>query len=220
MIGLGRILAEARDARGATLEEVERETRISRRYLVALEEEEFDAFPAQVQARGFLRMYAQYLDLDPAELLALYPSDSLAAESDGLIHGDRIFRRPRARERPRLPAIDLRRPPFVVGGAFLAVILICGLIGARCASGHERATAELLLLSRQSDLSAIRVPDVRDDSLAGALAKLERAGITPVVIEVPSERVAAGLIIMQSPPPGSSVTRGSDVTLIVSRGRQ
>jgi beta-lactam-binding protein with PASTA domain len=77
-----------------------------------------------------------------------------------------------------------------------------------------------VLLSRQSGLSAIRVPDVRDDSLAGALAKLERAGITPVVIEVPSERVAAGLIIMQSPPPGSSVTRGSDVTLIVSRGRQ
>jgi cytoskeletal protein RodZ len=219
MIGLGRILSEAREARGATLDDVERETRISRRYLVALEEEEFTAFPAQVQARGFLRMYAQYLDLDPAELLALFPSDNLTDDADGLIHGDRIFRRPREAERPRLPVVELRRPPLLVGGAFVATILICGLIASLCASGHERATAELLLLSRQSDLSAISVPDVRDQSLAGALAELGRAGITPVVIEVPSERVAPGLVITQSPPPGSSVTRGSDVTLIVSRGR-
>jgi hypothetical protein len=165
-------------------------------------------------------MYAHYLDLDPDELLALYPNESLADESDGLIHGDRIFRRPRTGERPQMPPIDLRRPPLLVGGAFVAVILLCGLAAAFAASGHERATAELLLLSKQADLSVIRVPDVRDDSLAGALVKLEQVGITPVVIEVSSDRVPAGLIIMQSPPPGSSVTRGSDVTLIVSRGRQ
>ncbi|MGD9892212.1 MAG: helix-turn-helix domain-containing protein, partial [Dehalococcoidia bacterium] len=76
MIGLGRILAETREARGVALEDVERETRIARRYLLALEEEDFGAFPAQVQARGFLRVYAQYLGLDSAEMLALFPNDS------------------------------------------------------------------------------------------------------------------------------------------------
>lgn len=220
MIGLGRILAEAREERGVTLEEVERETRISRRYLIALEEEDFAAFPAQVQARGFLRLYAQYLDLDPAELLALYPADSMADEADGLVHGDRIFRHPRPAAGAQLPSLDLHRPPIVIASAFLAVLLLCGLVAAIGASGHERATAGLLLLAERSDAPTLRVPDVRQDNLATALAKLEQAGITPVVIEVPAERVAPGLVILQTPPPGSAVTRGSDVLLVVSRGRQ
>jgi transcriptional regulator with XRE-family HTH domain len=220
MIGLGRILAEAREARGATLDEVERETRISRRYLIALEEEDFAAFPVQVQARGFLRLYATYLELDPAELLALYPTDNQAEAMDGLVHGDRIFRRPRQAEGVRLPSIDLRRPPFVIAAAFLGVLLVCGLISALGASHRERAAAGLLLRAERPGAAALRVPDVRQDNLATALRTLDQAGITPVVIEVPTERVAAGLVIMQSPAPGSTVTQGSDVTLIVSRGRQ
>ena len=220
MIGLGRILAEAREARGLSLEEVERDTRISRRYLVALEDEDFAAFPAQVQARGFLRLYSQYLALDTAEMLALFPHDHLAEEADGLVHGDRIFRDARPEREFHLPTIDLRRPPFLLAGAFLGVLLMAGALGSLCASRMERSQAELALLSRSGAVGAYRVPDVRDDDLATALATMERAGIRPLVIEVPSERVAAGLVISQTPPPDSAVLRGSDVTLIVSRGRQ
>ncbi len=57
MTGLGRMLSEARQARGVTLEQAERDTRIVRRYLAALEQEDFGAFPAEVYARGFLRSY-------------------------------------------------------------------------------------------------------------------------------------------------------------------
>jgi serine/threonine-protein kinase len=61
---------------------------------------------------------------------------------------------------------------------------------------------------------------VRDKTLQEALAELERAGMRPLVIEVPSDRVAAGLVISQSPPAGTVVVRPSDVTLVASRGRQ
>lgn len=75
MSELGSWLIRAREARGLTLEDAERDTRISRRYLQALESEQFDVIPAPVYARGFLRSYSQYLGLDPQDVLALFPRD-------------------------------------------------------------------------------------------------------------------------------------------------
>ena len=72
---LGTWLIRAREARGLTIEDAERDTRISRRYLQALESEQFEVIPAPVYARGFLRSYSQYLGLDPAEMLSLFPRD-------------------------------------------------------------------------------------------------------------------------------------------------
>ena len=72
---LGSLLTRAREARGLTLEDAERDTRISRRYLQALEAEQFEVIPAPVYARGFLRSYSQYLGLDPQEALAMFPRE-------------------------------------------------------------------------------------------------------------------------------------------------
>ena len=77
-LGIGERLIEAREERGLTLEDAERDTRISRRYLQALEDERFDIIPAPVYARGFLRSYSQYLGLETAPLLARFPQDALA----------------------------------------------------------------------------------------------------------------------------------------------
>ena len=72
---LGSLLTRAREARGLTLEDAERDTRISRRYLQALEAEQFEVIPAPVYARGFLRSYSQYLGIDPQEALAMFPRE-------------------------------------------------------------------------------------------------------------------------------------------------
>ena len=40
------------------------ETRIPRRYLHALEDERFELLPGSAYAKGFLRVYADYLGLD------------------------------------------------------------------------------------------------------------------------------------------------------------
>jgi len=220
MIGLGRILAEAREARGISLDETERETRIARRYLSALEEEDFAAFPARAQARGFLRMYVLYLDLDAAEMLALFPEDSPVEDADEILHRERIFRETRPRASLRLPSLRPRDPPVAYALALAGVILLAGLIGTVCATRTERANAQLAMLAERGRGSTYRVPDVREESLPGALAKLEQAGIRPLIVEVQTDRVAPGAIISQSPPPNSSVMSASDVTLIVSRGRQ
>jgi len=219
MIGLGRILSETRESRGVSLEEVERETRISRRYLLALEEEDFAAFPFKGQARGFLGLYAQYLGLDTAEMLALFPDDTVPEAPDGLVHNDRIFREARPQPGPSFPEIRLPRAPMLVAATLIGAVLLAGLVGSVCASGSERTYAAFVERSRTSRLGSFTVPDVRDQTLQGALETFERAGIRPLVIEVPSDRAAAGLVITQSPPAGTVIQSPTDATLIVSRGR-
>lgn len=75
MTGLGSRLAEARQQKGLSLADAERQTRITRRYLEALETDRFHLLPAPVYARGFLRNYARFLGLNADELLAQMPAD-------------------------------------------------------------------------------------------------------------------------------------------------
>ena len=64
MFEIGNSLREARVRQQLELSEVELATKIRGRYLRALEEESFDALPAQTYVKGFLRTYADYLGLD------------------------------------------------------------------------------------------------------------------------------------------------------------
>jgi cytoskeleton protein RodZ len=71
-IPFGTWLRRQREARGVSLREIADSTRISLRYLEALEGDRFDALPAQVFARGFLREYARVVGLDADEVVNLF----------------------------------------------------------------------------------------------------------------------------------------------------
>jgi cytoskeletal protein RodZ len=58
---------------GRSLEEISGFTRISPRFLKAIEAEDFEALPGLVFARNFVRQYAAFLGLDPAPILAMMP---------------------------------------------------------------------------------------------------------------------------------------------------
>lgn len=77
MSGTGATLRMARLDRRLELDDVSRATKIRVRYLAALENEQLDLLPGRAYARGFLRDYAQFLQIDPEELL-----DGLAASSE------------------------------------------------------------------------------------------------------------------------------------------
>ncbi len=66
----GEWLRRERERRGITLEEIAEATKIGKRYLEAFERERVDVIPrAPIFARGFLRQYAEYVGLDPEEVL-------------------------------------------------------------------------------------------------------------------------------------------------------
>ncbi len=68
---IGPILRAARLKRGQSLEAVAQQTRISKRFLEALEENRFEQFPAIVYLRGFLKGYCEHLDVNFDEMWAL-----------------------------------------------------------------------------------------------------------------------------------------------------
>jgi cytoskeleton protein RodZ len=67
-IGIGATLRQARNRRKVELSQVEAATRIRVRYLIAIENEDWEVLPGDVYARGFIRTYASYLGLDGERL--------------------------------------------------------------------------------------------------------------------------------------------------------
>lgn len=67
---VGQLLRQAREKRQVTLEQAVKATHIRLHYLQALEADMFDSLPSTTQAKGFLRIYASFLDLDPDILLS------------------------------------------------------------------------------------------------------------------------------------------------------
>jgi cytoskeletal protein RodZ len=72
MESLGQRLRETREQHNFSLEQVARDTHISKQYLEALEQEQFSAIPGETYIIGFLRNYAEYLSLNPEEVVNLY----------------------------------------------------------------------------------------------------------------------------------------------------
>ena len=72
MESVGELMVQARERMGVTLEQASRDTLISRRYLDALEREDFSVLPGDAYVAGFIHNYSSYLNLDPDEMVSLY----------------------------------------------------------------------------------------------------------------------------------------------------
>ncbi len=68
----GETLKRERELRGVSLDEVAAATRISPRFLHALENEQWEKLPGGIFNRGFVRAVARYLGMDEEALIAEY----------------------------------------------------------------------------------------------------------------------------------------------------
>ncbi len=86
MGSFGEDLRKERLSRGVALEDISAVTKISQRYLVALEQERFRLLPGGILSKGIVRGYASALGLDPQEwterFLEACNASSNAAEED------------------------------------------------------------------------------------------------------------------------------------------
>ncbi|MDR3229112.1 MAG: helix-turn-helix domain-containing protein [Puniceicoccales bacterium] len=70
---IGEKLTEARQRQGLRVEEAAEFTHVRAEYLRALENDQFEAIPlTDVYRRGFIKIYARFLKLDPDRILADY----------------------------------------------------------------------------------------------------------------------------------------------------
>lgn len=117
MKSIGETLRAVREERGYTVDQVARDTHITKKFILALEEEAFETFPGESYLVGFLRNYANYLGLDEQELVALY-------------HNMKIQEEPA----PLTELLDTRRFSFnpkiagIIAGALIVVAAIVLLV--------------------------------------------------------------------------------------------
>lgn len=127
MFEIGSSLREARMRRGLELSQVERDTRIRPRYLMALEEEQFDVLPGPAYTRGFLRAYADYLGLDAQRFIDEYNTRFAPAEEPAGALPVRI-------QRPR------RLTRWLVVVPIAVILALIGWQVTRSSSPHHGAT--------------------------------------------------------------------------------
>ena len=74
---LGQRLRQEREARGLAILQVELDTRIRGNLIQALENGDIETLPPEPFLRGLIRTYANYLRVDPQEMLDLYAADTV-----------------------------------------------------------------------------------------------------------------------------------------------
>jgi transcriptional regulator with XRE-family HTH domain len=72
LASFGEELRREREIRGISLKEIADATKISKRFLEAIERNDHRTLPAPVFTRGFVREYARYLGLNVDELVTRY----------------------------------------------------------------------------------------------------------------------------------------------------
>jgi len=239
MAELGNTLSRARRARGITLEDAERDTHVSRRYLTALETEDFSVFPAPVYARGFLRTYSRYLGLNPEELMRVFPNGDLAPVD-------------------MTPLPTVTRPPsqfinvnWIVTGLVAIFLIGAALLllqggsddGGGGGTPSQAAGNGTSTLSPQSTLNSQvqlpstagattqqatgkqigptapgELPDFVGADVASSRAVLTQNQIRYTIIEYVDQRTARGIVVEQTPNGGSKANGDTTVTLYVSAG--
>ena len=75
MDSIGEILRTARLNQGVSLEEIENETKIKKRYILNLENEEWEKLPGRVYVKGFLKSYAIFLNINEQAILDRFEVD-------------------------------------------------------------------------------------------------------------------------------------------------
>lgn len=115
MFEIGNTLREARLRRDLDIPACEHETKIRSKYLRAMEEEQFEIMPSPTYVRGFLRTYADFLDLDGQLVLDEYESRFGDIDGSPEHEGRRVrgglASRPGDRSRPYAGPDRRSRPP-------------------------------------------------------------------------------------------------------------
>jgi cytoskeleton protein RodZ len=125
----GDWLRRQREVREISLRDIAERTKISFRYLEAMEADRFDLLPAPVFAKGFLREYARYVGLSPDDVVNHYLSEHHPEELAGDPKEDNT--KVRARTKP----LDSGPPPMrrnwsgglLLGLAGLILLVLVGL---------------------------------------------------------------------------------------------
>ena len=115
----GDWLRRQREMREISLRDIADRTKISLRYLEAMEADRFDLLPAAVFAKGFLREYARYVGLSPDDVVNHYLSVNHPEEQEAAVD-------PKIRTKPK--PLDPGQPPVRRNWSYGLLLALVGFV--------------------------------------------------------------------------------------------
>jgi beta-lactam-binding protein with PASTA domain len=85
-------------------------------------------------------------------------------------------------------------------------------------AGDQVPKGENVRINVSRGAKPVQVPDVTGQPFANAKSALQGQGFTVERVDVQSDQYPQGVVVASSPPPGSSVAKGTKITLSVSKG--
>ncbi len=117
-------LRAAREAKGLTLDDAAKTTRIAKVYLKALEDDDYAKLPSEAYTRGFLRSYAAFLGLPYGEVGFSQPVNNDGREIVNGTHGASDSGSYHSLPHKVLPVIQAVLPLLLVATVVAAVLLL------------------------------------------------------------------------------------------------
>ncbi len=121
---IGSILREARLAHGITYEQVEEDIMIKKRYLQAMEDGEWSKLPGRAYAKGFLRLYAQYLKINVASVMDLF---EVEVRPDNAVSNTVIIREVPIEPRHKIELNNKPKKNLIMVLSVLSILLLLGV---------------------------------------------------------------------------------------------
>ena len=78
MDNLGQIFKKAREDKGLSVKDVSVQTNIGSKFVKAIENNDFSVFPGEAYTVGFIRNYAEFLSIDPEEVIRAFYSHQIS----------------------------------------------------------------------------------------------------------------------------------------------
>jgi len=119
MSSFGEHLKRQRQMRGISLDEIMATTKISRRHLQALEDEQFDLLPGGIFNRSYVRSYARCVGIDEEQAVAEYQEavQEIPTDTRTIAHQHSSLHSERPPERSGFPVIPVLILLVVAAGA-------------------------------------------------------------------------------------------------------
>jgi transcriptional regulator with XRE-family HTH domain len=133
MSDFGEKLRRQRESRNITLREISDSTKINKRYLEALERNDFDSLPGGVFTKGYIRTFAESIGMDPEPLLEDYRNELRARGGEDPSENEQAAKEAAQAALAQLAsAVDRPRKargillPLLAGCAILAILIWAG----------------------------------------------------------------------------------------------
>lgn len=150
---LGKFLREKREEKGMSLEELQTATKIQKRYLVAIEEGNYDVLPGSFYARAFIKNYCEAVGLHYETIFDEYAHEIPKSAKEPVTEFEPRSKRERTGVAEENTLLKRLVPIFLIG---VLIIVVLFIVWKLLPDGNDEAKSD------QSDVKGIEVVEDKD----------------------------------------------------------